>query len=43
MCIYNEMDEIIIENSVIVPLYYDRVLCFLQKNIVALRLIHLIY
>ena len=33
--IYNKMDEIIIENSVIVPLYYDRVLCFLQKNMLA--------
>tara|TARA_B100002052_G_scaffold189922_1_gene173047 strand:+ start:22131 stop:23699 length:1569 start_codon:yes stop_codon:yes gene_type:complete len=35
--IYNKMDKIIIENSVIVPLYYDRVLCFLQKNITGFK------
>jgi len=27
------MDEIIIKNAVIVPLYYDRVLRFINKNI----------
>ena len=30
---YNEMDKIIIENAPIVPLYYDNVLRFTQKNI----------
>ena len=27
------MDEIIIDNAVVVPLYYDKVLRFSQKNI----------
>ena len=30
---YQQMDEIIIKNAVIVPLYYDRVLRFTNKNI----------
>jgi len=30
---YQQMDEIIIKNAVIVPLYYDRVLRFINKNI----------
>ncbi len=30
---YQKMDELIIENAVIVPLYYDRVLRFTNKNI----------
>jgi peptide/nickel transport system substrate-binding protein len=30
---YNKMDQIIIDNAVIVPLYYDKVLRFTQKNI----------
>ena len=30
---YNQMDRIIIENAQIVPLYYDNVLRFTQKNI----------
>ena len=30
---YNQMDRIIIENAQIVPLYYDNVLRFAQKNI----------
>jgi len=31
--LYNEMDKIIINNAVIVPLYYDEILRFSQKNI----------
>jgi len=31
--IYNRMDKIIIDNAVVVPLYYDRVLRFSQNNI----------
>jgi oligopeptide transport system substrate-binding protein len=31
--LYQQMDEIIIENAVVVPLYYDKVLRFSQKNI----------
>ena len=31
--LYQEMDIIIIENAIIVPLYYDRVLRFTRKNI----------
>ena len=31
--LYQEMDQIIIDNAVIVPLYYDEVLRFTQKNI----------
>lgn len=31
--IYNRMDKILIDNAVVVPLYYDRVLRFSQKNI----------
>ena len=31
--LYNQMDEILIYNAVIVPLYYDKVLRFSQKNI----------
>ena len=31
--LYQKMDEIIIENAVVVPLYYDKVLRFSQKNI----------
>ena len=34
--LYNQMDQIIIENAPIVPLYYDNVLRFTQKNISAL-------
>ena len=33
---YNQMDRIIIENAQIVPLYYDNVLRFTQKNITGL-------
>ncbi len=32
--IYKKMDQIIIDNAVIVPLYYDRVIDFTQNNIV---------
>jgi peptide/nickel transport system substrate-binding protein len=31
--LYREMDSLLIQNAVIVPLYYDRVLRFTQKNI----------
>ena len=31
--LYNRMNKIIIENAVVVPLYYDRVLRFTQNNI----------
>jgi peptide/nickel transport system substrate-binding protein len=31
--LYNKMDQILIDNAVIVPLYYDRVLRFSQNNI----------
>ena len=31
--LYQQMDEIIIDNAVVVPLYYDKVLRFSQKNI----------
>lgn len=31
--LYNKMDEIILDNAAIVPLYYDEVLRFTQKNI----------
>ena len=31
--LYQQMDEIIIENAAVVPLYYDKVLRFSQKNI----------
>ena len=31
--LYNKMDQIIMDNAVIVPLYYDQVLRFYQKNI----------
>ena len=34
---YQEMDQIIIDNAVIVPLYYDEVLRFTQKNISGLN------
>lgn len=30
---YNEMDQILMENAVVVPLYYDKVLRFSHKNI----------
>jgi peptide/nickel transport system substrate-binding protein len=30
---YQQMDSLIIESAVIVPLYYDRVLRFTNKNI----------
>ena len=33
---YNKMDKIIIDNAVIVPLYYDKVLRFSHKNIFGL-------
>ena len=35
--LYNQMDKIIIDNAVIVPLYYDKVLRFSQKNISGLE------
>ena len=35
--IYNKMDQIILNHAVIVPLYYDQVLCFLQKNITGFK------
>ena len=35
--LYNKMDQIIIENAVVVPLYYDQVLRFSQKNISGLN------
>ncbi len=35
--LYNNMDRILIENSVIVPLYYDRILRFTQNNIKGLH------
>ena len=31
--LYNEMDQILIDNAAIVPLYYDRVLRFSQINV----------
>ena len=31
--LYREMDSLLIQNAVIVPLYYDRVLRFTQNNI----------
>ena len=31
--LYQRMDQLIIENAVVVPLYYDRVLRFTRKNI----------
>jgi peptide/nickel transport system substrate-binding protein len=31
--LYNKMDQILVDNAVIVPLYYDRVLRFSQNNI----------
>ena len=31
--LYNKMDQILVDNAVIVPLYYDQVLRFYQKNI----------
>ena len=31
------MDQIILNHAVIVPLYYDQVLCFLQKNITGFK------
>ena len=34
---YQEMDQIIIDNAVIVPLYYDEVLRFTHKNISGLN------
>ena len=33
---YNKMDQIIIDNAPIVPLYYDNILRFTQKNIYGL-------
>jgi len=30
---YQKMDQLIIDHAAIVPLYYDQVLCFYQKNI----------
>ena len=30
---YQQMDKLIIESAVVVPLYYDRVLRFMNKNI----------
>ena len=35
--LYNEMDQIIINNAVIVPLYYDNILRFSQTNISGLE------
>lgn len=35
--LYNEMDQIIIDKAVIVPLYYDRVLRFVQNDIVGFQ------
>ena len=35
--IYNKMDQIILNHAVIVPLYYDQVSCFLQKNITGFK------
>ncbi len=35
--LYNEMDQIIIDNAAIVPLYYDRVLRFVQNDIVGFQ------
>jgi len=34
IALYRQMDQIIIDNAVIVPLYYDQVVDFTQKNIV---------
>ena len=31
--LYNEMDQILIDNAAIVPLYYDRVLRFSRINV----------
>ena len=33
LSIYNEMNQLIIQNAPIVPLFYDQVLCFQQKSI----------
>jgi peptide/nickel transport system substrate-binding protein len=35
--LYNKMDQIIIDNAAIVPLYYDRVLRFVQNDIVGFQ------
>ncbi len=35
--LYQQMDQLIIDNAAIVPLYYDRVLRFYQKNISGLE------
>ena len=35
--LYNRMDELIMKEAAIVPLYYDRVLRFIQKNISGLN------
>ena len=34
---YQQMDQIIIDNAVIVPLYYGRALLFTRKNVSGLR------
>ncbi len=33
LSIYNEMNQLIIQNAPVVPLFYDQVLCFQQKRI----------
>jgi peptide/nickel transport system substrate-binding protein len=35
--LYQKMDKIIIDNAVVVPLYYDRVLRFTNKNITGFK------
>ena len=35
--LYNKMDQLIVDNAVVVPLYYDRVLNFSRKNISGLN------
>ena len=37
IALYNKMDQIILDEAVIVPLYYDRVLRFVQNDIVGFQ------
>ena len=34
---YQQMDQLIIDNAIVVPLYYDRVLRFTNKNITGFK------
>ena len=39
---YNQMDQIIIENAPIVPLYYDNILRFTQKTLAHCQIMQII-